>query len=62
MKNPCTESIIQFFDLKTKQILRYFHFSFLNFITKIEKKEAFFEIYFLILNQKVNSKVLIFVF
>ena len=39
--NTCTESAYQkynsFFDLKTKRILKTFHFSCFNFITKIEK-------------------------
>ena len=30
-----------FFDLKTKWILKFFHFSFSNFITKIEKPKNF---------------------
>ena len=30
-----------FFDLKTKRILKCFHFSFFNFITKIEKERIF---------------------
>ena len=30
-----------FFDLKTKLVLKYFYFSFFNFITKIEKSKNF---------------------
>ena len=35
-----------FFDLKTKQILKFFHFSFFNFITKTEKGKNFLKLIF----------------
>ena len=34
------------FDLKTKQILKFFQFSFFNFMTKIEKRKNFLEFIF----------------
>ena len=34
------------FDLKTKQILKIFHFSFFNFINKIEKGKNFLKFIF----------------
>ena len=46
LTNPCTESIIQIFDLKTKRILKFFHFSFFNFITKTEKGKNFLKFIF----------------
>ena len=35
-----------FFDLKTKRILKIFHISFFNFITKIEKEKNFLKLIF----------------
>ena len=46
----CTESAYRkynsFFDLKTKRILKIFHFSCFNFITKIEKWNNFWNSFF----------------
>ena len=50
------ESVYQkynsFFDLKTKRILKFFHFSFLSFITKIEKQNNFLKFIFWFQNKK----------
>ena len=51
-----------FFDLKTKWTLKFFHFSFSHFITKIEKPKNFLKFIFWFQNKKMNSKTLIFTF
>ena len=60
IKKSVHQKYNSFFDLKTKQILKNFYFLFFNFITKIEKWKNFFEIHFLISNQKMNTKILVF--
>ena len=45
-----------FFDLKTKRILKIFHFSFFNFKTKIEKWKNFLKFIFWFQIKKWNRK------
>ena len=51
-----------FFDLKTKRILNFFSFFIFPFHKQNWKMKEFFEIHFLIWNQKMNSKILILIF